>query len=305
VGVGTQFIFRIPVATSLDVNDSEKTREIDDAQRSITLEFYRNDPVVVIEDESSMQEQWRMLTRDHGIEILICGNWEAFEQSGITATLTKNAIVDFHFKDSLINGLTIVRRLKERGFEKVYLCTAEYWRPSLQAEALRLKVPICPKPLLRVEFKMVESPDSAVSCQNILSPKEPVLEDGAAQTANAPFSGENKMRVCVIDDEAMIRNAWEFSKGGLKIDELYTFPNLEALMETQLNLSQMDLIFVDKNIDHSKFSGSQVVKYLKEREVQKIIVASGDDESVIREDPYLARADFIIAEKIPASLQIF
>ena len=45
--------------------------------------------------------------------------------------------------------------------------------------------------------------------------------------------------------------------------------------------------------------------YLKSKNVPKIVLASGENEETLREDPNFSQADFIVSDKIPRSFKEF
>ena len=91
----------------------------------------------------------------------------------------------------------------------------------------------------------------------------------------------------------------------LHIENLYTFASLESLHAANIDLKKIDIAFVDKNIENSAFDGSQVIDFLKTKGVSKVILASGENEDLLRADPQFAKADFVIGLKVPISFREF
>ena len=94
-------------------------------------------------------------------------------------------------------------------------------------------------------------------------------------------------------------------KEKLCIATLHIFANLEALQASRIDVSRVDIAFADKNIEGSAFNGAAVVDYLKSKQVSKIVLASGEDEEALRNDPQFSQADFIVSQKIPFSFKEF
>ncbi|MDP2600823.1 MAG: ATP-binding protein, partial [Deltaproteobacteria bacterium] len=114
-------------------------------------------PIVVIDDDYTLLEQWRMVLAKEGITAETYACYEEFtlrpacRQAGkAQGERSGTAIIDYHFENSELNGIEIIKKLKEQGFDNLYLCTAEYWKPSLKKEALDLGISICPKPLPKI-----------------------------------------------------------------------------------------------------------------------------------------------------------
>lgn len=86
---------------------------------------------------------------------------------------------------------------------------------------------------------------------------------------------------------------------------LYCFPNLESLKMSKVDLHAIDIAFVDKNIEESAFNGGDVVNYLRSKTSGKIVLASGEDEEVLKQDPQFSQVDFVVSEKVPTSFKAF
>lgn len=273
-GEGAQFFVRLPSAP---------------LQASLvphfTLLCRTEEPIIVIDDDPSALEQWRLVLKDLGAPVNTFPSYESFEQDS-KGSAHATAIVDYHFDNSELDGLEIIAKLRKQGFKNLYLCTAEYWKPSLKKQAEELGVMVCPKPL----------------------PKIVIKNDPTPLLLSSPLGGEGKgegYNVLVIDDDRSIRLCWEVIQTKLHIEQLHLYPNLEALLEAKLDLSAVDIAFVDKNIENSKYSGAEVLNYLKSEGVSKVVLASGENEEELREDPQFSQADFITSEKIPSSFKEF
>ncbi|MBI2343375.1 MAG: hybrid sensor histidine kinase/response regulator [Deltaproteobacteria bacterium] len=139
VGQGTTFTLTVP-ATLLE-------------STVVTIPVEEGSLVLVLDDDPGMREQWRMLLweRDVMCERFTC--WEEYADSPAAKDTThppSTVIVDYHFDNSAVDGVTIVRRLRAHGVPYLVLCTAEYWKPSLHEAVRDLGVTLCPKPVPRV-----------------------------------------------------------------------------------------------------------------------------------------------------------
>ena len=115
--------------------------------------------------------------------------------------------------------------------------------------------------------------------------------------------GQTGYTVLVIDDDAMIRMSWELKKNMLGIAELYCFANLEEMQASNVDLNQIDIAFVDKNIEGSQYSGSETLTYLRKQGAKRIVLASGESAKTLQEDPQFKEADFFCQDKIPKSVK--
>ncbi len=294
IGVGTTFCVALPIARSQQINMAEKD---EDVVARFTLQMKRREPILVLDDDVGMLEQWRIKLEQHHVTALACTSYENFMEQKVAQGLTRSAIVDYHFENSEMNGIDIIKKLKARGFENLYLCTAEYWKPSLKKEAQELGVSICPKPLPKIVIfsqPLVLSPSKDTT--GTLRPFDKLRTQGER---NSGYT------VLVIDDDQVIRMGWDLMCKKLQVETLYTFPNWEALQEAKVDWKAIDLAFVDKNIENSAFDGAQVVDFLKAKRVAKVVLASGESESELRGDPKFANADFIVNQKIPKSFKEF
>jgi len=258
------------------------------------------EPVLVLDDDVGMLEQWRIKLEQHRVTALACTSYENFVEQKIPPKLTRTAIIDYHFDNSELNGVEVIQKLKEQGFDNLYLCTAEYWKPSLKKEALDLGVSICPKPLPKIVVTplLCKEGQGEVDQSLCSTPSNSPLQRGRGE--------KDGYTVLVIDDDPMIRMSWQMIQKKLEIGKLYSFESLEALKKTDgIDFAALDFAFVDKNIENSAFDGSQVIDFLKAKGVAKVILASGENEDRLRTDPQFAKADFVIGLKVPVSLKQF
>lgn len=267
IGKGTTFIIHLPTPSEETRTNVEKEKELIE---QMTLNVPVKKPVLVVDDDPSLREQWRMVLNDHGVETILCESHEDLLQNIAVMTKTKTAIVDYTFHNSKMTGEDVIRYLQSNGFNNLTLCTAEYWRPDMHRLAKELGVQLCPKPLPRI-----------------------LVTTGNGYT------------VLVIDDDKGIRLTWEFQQEKLGIKVLHSYANLEALQSNGIELATIDIAFVDKNIEGSQFSGAQVVEFLKAKGIAKIVLASGEDAATLKADPQFAKADYILNEKIPQDMKQF
>lgn len=263
VGQGTTFFIDLPCVTRVTENTQ------------FTLHLDPTQTVLIVDDEPSLREQWRLILKKHGINTLLCRSYEDIIQQNIGASLISAAIIDYHFGNSEKTGIDIVKYLQSIGCKNLYLCTAEYWKPQLQREIRELNVPICPKPIPKVVI-------------------------------NAPYRDRSKgYSILLIDDDPSIRMSWDMMRQKLKIAHLHSYSNLEELQSSSINLAAIDIAFVDKNIEGSRFSGAEVVQYLKNHGLNHIILASGEAREDLEKDPLFHAVTGVLTEKIPKDLSVF
>lgn len=238
-------------------------------------------PVLVVDDEAGMREQWRLLLKENHLEAMLCDSYEDVARRKISSLLIKTAIVDFHFDNSEKGGAEVIRYLQAKGITNITLCTAEYWKPSVQKRAQELQVKLCPKPLPKIVIKILPSPPPS------------------------PTDGEG-YQVLVIDDDPLIGITWKALREKMNIAQLHFYPNMEALIENGAergpDLASLDFVFLDKNIEQSKYSVHEATNYLKSNKVRKIILATGEGIHRTTEFPGI---DHVSRSKIPDTLEMF
>ncbi len=238
---------------------------------SFTLNLKSGETVVVIDDDSSACRQWELIASKKGFSVATFSSYEDFEKKGQNLQ-TKSAIVDYHFDNSLLKGTEIIQRLRNLNFDNLYLCSAEYWKPLIQEQARAINVSLCPKPIPHI------------------------------LTTHSDRSETGWYNVLVIDDDALIGLTWKALKQNLSIRELHYFPSLHDFLSSQTDPKTIDLAFVDLNLGkHTQVDGRAVVRILKEKGIQKVVVASGE---IIKKEE-IPEADMISQDKIPRNLTSF
>ena len=303
IGKGTTFFISLPLP------DKEKT-----VIEEITLHVQESEPLIIIDDDPSLREQWRMVLEEKGKQALLCESYEDFQNQKITTNISQTAVVDYHFDNSEKTGADILRLLKQQGFTNLYLCTAEYWKPSVQKLAEDLNVTLCPKPLPRIEIKTMDHGPLTMDQQRKTKEvkQSPVGTKGDCFVATAPRNDKESCHdkksgytVLVIDDDEGVRMSWEMMQAKLGIADLHCYPNMEEMQSNGVDLDAVDIAFVDKNIEGSAFSGAAVLLFLKEKCAGKLVLASGENEKELRKNPQFNNADFITQDKVPSSLSKF
>lgn len=250
--------------------------------------------VLVIDDDPSLRESWGMILAAKGLKVTTAKSFEDLLEKEASAgnPETTTAIVDFHFENSVTDGLAIIDYLRSKGWKHLVLCTAEYWKPQIHAKLDPMGIPVCPKPIPNI---VVVKPEQGIVAEPVLSKAKDLLprKDGPGP------------RVLVVDDDPAILMSWELIREKLGISELRTCANLESLTATGTDLSQFDIAFLDKNIAGSAFSGAEVLPYLRKKGIPKIIIASGENISVLRANPLFQEADGFTSDKIPSDLSAF
>lgn len=273
VGVGTTFIITLPATIQND-------------ETIVTIPHAGSGVICVIDDEPSLREQWRLTLRSMGVTAKVFTCWEDFDAAKAGIASEGTFIIDFHYDNSLVDGLEVIRRLKERGFTKFVLATAEYWKPAIKDVAKKLGIVLCPKPLPKV----------------VLS--QPVQQHQALQVESTTQEPTGRT-VLLIDDDDAIRLTWNVIKKRLGVATLHSFPSLEAVIQANVNPSDCDLCVIDKNIEGSQYDGARMLEYLKQNGAKKVVLATGETASDIKKDPKFDSLDGITAEKIPSSLDKF
>ncbi|PIR26719.1 MAG: hypothetical protein COX62_03235 [Deltaproteobacteria bacterium CG_4_10_14_0_2_um_filter_43_8] len=145
---GTTFLIELPLSKNLV---TRKQRINSSPQEVFTLSC-QSTAVLIVDDDENMREQWRLILKKHGKEAVLCSSYEDCELILPSHLKMTTAIVDYHFENSEKNGLDVIEFLKENGFTHLSLCTAEYWKPSIQNLVKKFEVGLCPKPLPHIEI---------------------------------------------------------------------------------------------------------------------------------------------------------
>ena len=275
LGEGSTFSISLPLPEASMLQKAP--RELD-AMKECVIRVKGNSPIVVVDDEPNMREQWRMMLSAEGCDVLPCSSYEDLLRHNISEQTSCTAIVDYHFNNSDQDGAAVIAYLKERGFVYLTLCTAEYWKPSVQKLAQEFDVQLCSKPLPEIIVKR-ERPSDAMDS-----------------------AGCGRRNVLVLDDDEGIRLAWKVQRNTLGIGQLSVFSSMEECEAARINYADYNYAFVDKCIEHSSWDLMRTVKHLKQAGVEKVIIASGYSQLDIEADPAFQFADGVASEKIPESL---
>ncbi|MBI4237832.1 MAG: GHKL domain-containing protein [Deltaproteobacteria bacterium] len=282
VGQGTTFTLTVPAALL------EPT--------VVTIPVEAGSLVLVLDDDPGMREQWRMLLWEQDVvcERFTC--WEDYATSAAahdSAHPPRTVIVDYHFDNSAVDGVTIVRRLRGQGVPHLVLCTAEYWKPSLREVTRDLGITLCPKPVPRVVVEWMPTKpigtNAAANCPTEIT----------ASTDGAPVTGPG---VLVIDDDSGVRFAWEMEQARLGIGTLMSYDSMESCAAAAPDYAQFDFAFVDKNIPNSTWQIAQVITHLKAAGVKRVILATGENKIHTPDDPVWTLADGVEPLKVPEVL---
>lgn len=275
VGKGTAFIITFPVA-NIATQDSDLT---------VTIPYSNSSQIRVIDDEPSLREQWRLTLKALGAVVETYTCWEDFSNTlpphpsplpkgeGITTTF----IVDYHFDNSEVDGIEVIRRLKERGYTQFVLATAEYWKPAIKDAAKELNITLCPKPLPKVVLQPTSFPQGDDSKQG--------------------------PSVLLIDDDIDIQTSWKMMKKILGVGKLTMYSNLEDMIAAATDPAEFDVCVIDKNIEKSQYNGAKMLAYLKKNGARTVVVATGESRDAIANDPEFAAIDGILTSKVPTSLR--
>ena len=300
VGTGTTFFITLPLPAQETLQTAKREES---AIEKLVIKINAGEPIVVVDDEPSLREQWRMTLADNGVQALLCESYEDVEEQKISGALSKTAVVDYHFDNSEKDGADVIKMLQGRGFKHLYLCTAEYWKPAIKRLAKDLDVTLCPKPLPKVEVMVEKTRDRHADARDdnadVIARSE---SDEAIPISKIKGEG---YKVLVIDDDPLIGVTWRALRKKLNISDLHYFENLEKFIESQLAPTIFDIAFVDKNIDHSLHDGAQVVDYLKEQKLRTVVLASGENPEKLKSDARFANVDYFTKEKIPDDLTTY
>jgi len=236
--------------------------------------------VLVLDDDRAIHATWEQLLAPHiqaGIEVLhftqarLLHEWLAQHRHRPILGL-----IDYELLRQEVDGLEFIYR--EGIANRSILVTSRFGDPTLLRRASELGVKVLPKGLA-----------------NLI----PIVQAPTAQQAPAALPSRG-LRVLVIDDDEMIAWAWRKQQKRLGLAELCTFPSMDACESAGVNYRDFDLAFVDLRIKGTTWQIDQVIRYLKEHGVKRVLIASGSDEAA--SDPQCRGADGIVSDKVPQDL---
>ncbi len=276
IGEGSVFILMLPKADIDPLNTAT----------TVAIPYSVGAPIRVIDDEASLREQWRLTLKKLGAETDTYQSWEELDSMIAMPQCNKQDtfIIDYHFDNSEVDGLEIIRRLKALGFTNFVLATAEYWKPAIKDASNKLNVVLCPKPLPEVVL---------AACHTNLATCYP---EPKTQGVSSSLS------ILLIDDDSAIQAGWNAMKGILGVGKLTMYNKLEEMIAAATNPADYDLCVIDKNIEKSQYKGARTLEYLKLNGARKVLLATGENSQDIAQDPDFSAIDGILAEKIPMSL---
>lgn len=275
VGVGTTFAITLPQKPSIKGCEAEVI---------VNIPYSGEGAIRVIDDEPSMREQWRLTLKGLGVDVESFMCWEDYAV-GHSPHSTTTFIIDYHFDNSEIDGIEIIRRLKELGFSNLVLATAEYWKPTIKEVVQKLDVTLCPKPLPKVALALCH-PDAKPKNLNGELTEKP-----------------DKISILVIDDDPVIRQTWKLQCKVWNIPNIYSFESMEECVQSDVDLNRVDLAFVDKNIEGSAWATDTLIAHLKSGGVRKVWISSGEAFQDLENDLTCEAADGIVEGKIPLEIE--
>lgn len=236
--------------------------------------------VLVLDDEEPIHATWDQLLASYqqtGIRVV-----HFREQRELRAWLAQHrnerflGLIDYQLAGTELTGLDLIEQ--EGIAARSFLVTGHYADPSVLQRALKLGLRLIPKEMVGLI---------------------PIVQSASAQR---PAASAPDLRVLVIDDDEMIARVWRQGQKRLGIDELHTFPSMEACEAASVPYEAFELAFVDLRIAGTAWQIDRTIRYLKERGVRCVYVATGADAE---SDPRCREADGIAEEKVPLDLAPF
>lgn len=104
--------------------------------------------VLIVDDDISLRLQWRLFFRGRNIQTIETASGEELLHRKLDYTNIRQAIVDYNFEGSSLNGFDVIEFLQQKGVEQIHLCTGQYSEEAVQNRARSLGImSVIPKPL--------------------------------------------------------------------------------------------------------------------------------------------------------------
>jgi len=150
-GQGSTFIVKLPRPSEEYLARLAKTNAYAGV---LPLKVSCEEPLLVIEDDKTVQAQWKLIMEKYGVNVELRDSLEELQAKPVQ---TRYAVVDYSFGKSSYTGKDVVDYLKKQGAEFVYLCTADYWKPSMKQLVLDTEIGLIPKPLPRLRVLVADN----------------------------------------------------------------------------------------------------------------------------------------------------
>ncbi len=235
--------------------------------------------IIIADDDASIHQIWKNRFQDitDASNIMLQHYLSAKETLLIPAIPPPLLFLcDYEFLGEQMNGVELIQELGIN--QHAILVTSHFDEPAVQQACNALGIRMIPKSLAGfVPIRLAESAELI------------------ANTKHPPTA-------LVLDDDEGIRLAWRLERERLGIGHLATFASMEECEATQPDYAQYDFAFVDKNIPASAWRLDHTIAHLKARGVKRVLVASGESQRALLNDPLCAGADEVVAWKIPEQL---
>lgn len=243
------------------------------------IELFNSQAVLILDDDKAIHVTWDQLLAPYlsaGLEVL-----HFTEAPRLQSWLSQNrsrrflAFIDYELLRQEVSGLDVIEQ--ENVARHAILVTSRFAEPAILQRAAKLALRIIPKGLVGQVPIVVQ----------------PTVDEKSQSPSGC-------LRVLVIDDDKMIAWAWRRQQQRLGIAELLTFPSMEACEATAPDYGQLDLAFIDLNIDGTKWTTEDTLRHLRQQGIKRIFVSTGEPD--VDGDHRCRGADGIAAEKIPHDL---
>lgn len=214
---------------------------------SLVIEVCVGGALLVVDDDASMREQWRLLAKKAGLSTHLVASLEKLQSNVDACKGCRTAIVDYSYDNSEFTGEDVVRFLQSKGFAKITLCTSDHWRATIKELAARLGVALCPKPLPEILFKRVPA----------TSPTVQVVHTASGAPVRVKYDA------ILIDDEKLVRSTWQ-ALAQIKGKTFLCFASAEEFIAQIDHIDRESKLFIDSILSDT-VRGEDVAKELHER----------------------------------------
>lgn len=114
------------------------------------VRFETGQSILIVDDDVSLRMQWRLFFKNKSIPTIEVASGEELINRKLDYKNIRQAIVDYNFEGSSLNGFDVIEFLQQKGVSKIHLCTGQHAEEELQCKLRSFgTVSLIPKPIDR------------------------------------------------------------------------------------------------------------------------------------------------------------